>query len=201
MLLARLCALARAAVPKQAAAVGADAGAAVPLYRHHRRLDDRRTGPPAVADLWSDAHRRRQFRRVCRPATVFSRSSDSWALYLVLGILFLFLVHPRNRTGPDRDGRALTASWRRRLRNDRHGLVLPGRDHDRRIRSPGWIRSRRRHRAPVCRAHRSRTPAGAALHRSGVGRQRSLAAGRRRHPVLRLSRSLFGGFQRLLSAR
>ena len=39
-----------------------------------------------------------------------------------------------------------------------------------------------------------------ALHRPGVGRQRSLAAGRRRHALLRLSAALRLGLQRILSA-
>ena len=36
-------------------AVGFDAGVSVPLHRNHRRLDDRRTRPAAVADLRIDA--------------------------------------------------------------------------------------------------------------------------------------------------
>ena len=39
-----------------------------------------------------------------------------------------------------------------------------------------------------------------AQHRAGVGRQRSLAAGRRRHALLRVSAALRLGLQRLLSA-
>ena len=46
----------------------------------------------------------------------------------------------------------------------------------------------------------SRAPRHAGQHRPGLGRQRSLAAGRRRHALLRLSAALRLGLQRLLSA-
>ncbi len=45
----------------QAVAVGIAVGAAVSLHRHHRRLDDGRTGAPAMADLRHHADRRRRF--------------------------------------------------------------------------------------------------------------------------------------------
>ena len=51
------------------AALAAHADAAFPLHRHHRRLDDRRTRPPAMADLRPDAHRRTAFHRTSPPAT------------------------------------------------------------------------------------------------------------------------------------
>ena len=54
-------ALPRRALPVPPAAVGAHAGRPLPLHRQHRRLDDRRGGPPALADLRPDAHRRRRF--------------------------------------------------------------------------------------------------------------------------------------------
>ncbi len=79
-------------------------------------------------------------------------------------------------------------------------LVLAGCGHDRRLRGARRLRSRRRRAASVSGAHRSRAQSHAGLHRPRVGRQRSLAAGRRRHALLRLSAALRLGLQRLLSA-
>ena len=61
------------------AAVDADADAPLPLHRQHRRLDHRRSRPPALADLRPHAHRRRASRRTSPPATRSSPCSASWA--------------------------------------------------------------------------------------------------------------------------
>ncbi len=59
-------------------AVGAAAQFPAALHRQHRRLDDRRTRPPALADLWPDAHQRGILAALSPPATACSRCSASW---------------------------------------------------------------------------------------------------------------------------
>ena len=56
MALASLEPLARRALPLPAGAVDAHADGAVPLHRQHGRMDHRRSGTPAVADLRNHAH-------------------------------------------------------------------------------------------------------------------------------------------------
>src|ERR1019366_9548985 len=55
----RVFALAQAALHSALGAVGADAQLSTALHRQYRGLDDSRTGPPALAHLWPDAHQRR----------------------------------------------------------------------------------------------------------------------------------------------
>ena len=153
-------------------ALGADAHAAVPLHRHHRRLDDRRSGPPAVADLRPDAHRRRILRRTSRPATRCSRCSASWECTRCWPSSSSSWSTARNRT----DGPGAGARSEDRLMETT--LVLPRRRHARRLRGAGRLRPRRRHHAPVRRAHRRGAPGRARLDRPGLGRQRGLAARR-----------------------
>ena len=52
-------AMARQTVSRALDALDPDAFRAVSVHREHRRLDDRRTRPPTLAGLWTDAHRRR----------------------------------------------------------------------------------------------------------------------------------------------
>ncbi len=145
-----LVAVARTPLPKPAAAVGSAAGFAFPLHRNHRRLDDRGTGPPAVADLWTDAHRRGIF-PTCLRGQWTVHAHRIHGVVSGAGHFVPLLDSPRDRAWTRARARSPPA-WR--SINDRHSLVLPGRDHDRRLRRPGWIRSRRRHRPSVCRPHR-----------------------------------------------
>ena len=68
---------------------------------------------------------------------------------------------------------------------------------DRDLRRARRLRSGRRRRSFARRRNRERAREVLALDRSGVGRQRGVAAGRRRHALLRVSRALrvrFSGF-------
>ena len=74
----RVSALARHALHRALGPVGAAAQLSAALHRQHRRLDDRRTRPPALAHLRPDAHQRGLFQAPSRPATASSRCSASW---------------------------------------------------------------------------------------------------------------------------
>src|SRR6516162_2396676 len=55
--LVRVSALARKTLQCALDALDSDARRAAPIYREHRRLDDRRAWPPALVDLRSHAYR------------------------------------------------------------------------------------------------------------------------------------------------
>ena len=114
-------------------------------------------------------------------------------MYTVLAILFLFLVYREIEEGPEPAARALRIAmetiWFCLVAvMIAVYVVLDGFDL-----GAGIVH------LLVARTD-ARAARGAALHRPGVGRQRSLAAGRRRHALLRLSRALCLQLQRLLSA-
>ena len=91
---------ARPVVRFEAAAVDPDALVAVPVYRQHGRLDDRGAGPPAVADLRHHAHRRRRFAQVSAGNVLFTLVGFM-GVYMVLGMLWLFLVYRELEHGPE----------------------------------------------------------------------------------------------------
>jgi cytochrome d ubiquinol oxidase subunit II len=105
----------RGRLERSTVALGADAGDALPVHRHHRGVDDRGAGPAAVVDLRAHAHRRRHLPRVSAGNTLFTLIGFA-GLYLVMGILFLYLVgreiaHGRaGHTAPSR--RRSTRRWR-----------------------------------------------------------------------------------------
>ena len=70
--------------------------AAVPLHRQHRRLDDRRGGPPALADLRADAH---------QPNGASPHVSAGNALFTLIGFMGMYtvLAHPVPLPGLARD--------------------------------------------------------------------------------------------------
>ena len=143
-------------------ALGADARVPVPLHREHRRLDDRRAGPPAVARLRPDAHRRRHTRR-----TVNARQRRSspllgfWASTSCSASLFLVLVaHARSTRGPAGASRGVEddASWRRS--GSRSSSV-----HARGLRRARRLRLRRGHRS-TCSSRGPTTSGGTCSPRS-----------------------------------
>ena len=93
-------ALARPPRARALALVDPDAGVALPLHRDHRRLDDRRARPPAVARLRAHAHRRKARRPTSRAAASPSRRIGWMGLYLVVGVAFLALVARQLARGP-----------------------------------------------------------------------------------------------------
>ena len=75
---------------------------AVAVHRKHRRMDDRRAGPPALADLWLAAHRARRFSA--------RGAGNAWftllgfmGMYSLLSILWLFLIYREIECGPEPD--------------------------------------------------------------------------------------------------
>jgi len=76
--------------------------------------------------------------------------------FTILAILFLFLVYREIEEGPERP---LERSNRSLELCHGNRLVLPGRRHDRDVRGPGRLRSRRRRRSPLRGAHGCRAPA------------------------------------------
>ena len=116
---------------------------------------------------------------------------------MILGILFLFLVRREIEEGPDTDRTRATRleamSWKPLwfclvAVMLAVYVVLDGFDL-----GAGIVH------LLVARTDR-RAPAGSALDRAGLGWQRSMAAGRRRHALLRLPGALFVELQRVLSA-
>ena len=84
-------------------ALDPDAGLPVPLHRDHRRLDDRRARPPAVARLRPDAHRRTAPRPTCsrRQRRLLDARLDA-ASTSCSASLFLALVAREIARGPGR---------------------------------------------------------------------------------------------------
>ena len=79
----------------------------VSLYCQHRRLDDSRVGPAALADLWLDADNGGSSSHVSAGNTLFTLIGFM-GMYTVLSILFLFLVYREIEQGP---GTWRGASW------------------------------------------------------------------------------------------
>jgi len=100
---ALLCsALARQAVCLPPDALASHALRSASLHRQHRRLDDRRAWPATVADLRPDAHRHGISPRVAAGNAWFTLIGFM-GLYMVLGILWLFLIYREIELGPDPD--------------------------------------------------------------------------------------------------
>jgi hypothetical protein len=97
----RLGTRAREADAEPPAVVGADAGLPVSLYRHHRRLDDRRARTAAVAGVRDPPHGRG--REPDRPFGHGAVHAHRLLRAPVLGPLFLFLV-TRGGAGPGAHG-------------------------------------------------------------------------------------------------
>ena len=91
--------------------LGADARLAVPVHREHRGLDDRRAGPAALARLRAPATADGTVARVGAGDTLFTLLGFM-GLYMVLGLLFLFLVVRAIARGPSA-GAPLTGRRRR----------------------------------------------------------------------------------------
>ena len=92
--------VARALVSGARIAVGADAGGALPVHRHHRRLDHGRGGPPAVADLRPDAHARGRSPHVSAGNALFTLIGFM-GMYTVLGDPLPVPGVPRDRARAD----------------------------------------------------------------------------------------------------
>jgi cytochrome d ubiquinol oxidase subunit I len=100
MIVSALSALAQAALHGALGFVGAAAQLSAALHRQHRRLDDRRTGPPALAHLWPDAHQRRLLEhRLGQQRPVYLAGLHG--ALLLLGILFTVLIYREISNGPE----------------------------------------------------------------------------------------------------
>ena len=77
-------------------ALAADADAAVSLHRNNRRLDHRGSGAPAVADLRHHAHAEGVSPHVSAGNALFTLIGFM-GIYIILGILFLFLVVAKSK--------------------------------------------------------------------------------------------------------
>ena len=77
------------------------------LHCHHCRLDDGGARPAALAgSLWIDAHRRWLFEAgLGRQRRMFTLLGFM-GMYLVMGVLFLFLIHREIERGPVADSAA-----------------------------------------------------------------------------------------------
>ena len=138
----RVSALAQAALHGALGAMGAAAQLSAALHRQHRRLDDRRTWPPALAHLRPDAHQR---------GVLENRLGRQWPVYVVRlhGALSVD-GHSLHRTHLSRDQQRVRAaiaanevyaeltfcipalnSEKKELGHDGFCLVLAGRRDDR----------------------------------------------------------------------
>ena len=81
--------------------LGAHARVPLPFHRDDRGLDGRRARAATVARLRAPSHvADGTARRLSAPVTSCSRRSDTWGLYLVVGVNFLGLVGKAVARGP-----------------------------------------------------------------------------------------------------
>ena len=123
----------------------------VPVHRDHRRLDDRRARPPALARLRPDAHRGRHLAARHGRATRSSPLSASWASTWCSASSSCSWWAGRSRTGrarrtPGRPGCGRRSPGRA---GDGSALVRARRRDARGLRGARRLRLRRRHPAPV----------------------------------------------------
>ena len=81
-------------------ALDPDAQPPISLHRQHRGLDDGRVGPPALAGLWRSCAPPTGIRKRCLPGNGMFTLLGFLGMYMVLGILFLFLVRREIENGP-----------------------------------------------------------------------------------------------------
>ena len=118
MVACRISALARQTLHIALDALDAHARGSVSLHRQHRRMDDRRARPPAVAHLWTDAHRARRLATSVGAGNAWFTLIGFMGMYTVLAMLLLFLVYREIEIGPEPQCRSILRPprYRRRLK-------------------------------------------------------------------------------------